>query len=589
MTTPERQVIVSNQEDFFRAFESKYGAVLPTDTLAYGNQWDLYSASMAETSSRVRRSVEKLRAAEALATLVSLRRPGFLRGRETARDRAFMNLGLYWEHDWTADGAIPREDRARWQEKLAGQIESYVDLLHSDSATQLGALIANADSAPKFFAFNPLGWTRTDAADFVYAGAEDIHVRDLAAGADVPHQFERRDGKTFLRILARDVPAVGYKVFAVLPGRGTAATDVAARVSGPKNRDFENSRVRLVLEDDGGVAGLYDKSQPDYNLAGRIDNLVLNDLSATRPYRNAAFEVEHTGPVSVTLKCTTDTGRNHTTRLTLVRDSDRVEIRNEITEAIGDIRHWAFSFNLPSPELRTEEVGAIVRVKTKSAGGDYAEKNARYDYATLNHFADLTDGANTRGVTLSNWDCAFAKFGHSTPTTLDTATPQLSVLVGGQVDGEAFGIRNQNGATYFLQRFALRPHGGYDQVAAMKFALEHQNPFVTGALIGNDTGPFPGTTYSLITVTDPNVLLWAVKPAEEGIGRGVIARLWNVSNARATATLTFTPGLSAAQRTTHIETDLEPVALAGTDAISTAFARQQILTYRLLTPHPSKP
>ena len=112
---------------------------------------------------------------------------------------------------------------------------------------------------------------------------------------------------------------------------------------------------------------------------------------------------------------------------------------------------------------------------------------------------------------------------------------------------------------------------------------------MTGALIGNDTGPFPGTTYSLITVTDPNVLLWALKPAEEGIGRGVIARLWNVSDAPATATLTFTPGLSAAQRTTHIETDLAPVALAGTDAISAAFARQQILTYRLLTPQPSKP
>ena len=52
---------------------------------------------------------------------------------------------------------------------------------------------------------------------------------------------------------------------------------------------------------------------------------------------------------------------------------------------------------------------------------------------------------------------------------------------------------------------------------------------------------------------------------------------------------TGTPGLTAAQRTTHIETDFKPVALAGTDTISAAFARQQILTYRLLTPEPSKP
>ncbi|MEO7599924.1 MAG: glycoside hydrolase, partial [Opitutus sp.] len=254
LTTAGRQVIVSNQEDFFRDFEAKYGGRLPTDTLAYGNQWDLYSASMAETSSRVRRSVEKLRSAEALSTVVSLTRSDFLRGRETARDQAFMNLGLYWEHDWTADGAIHREDRAAWEEKLAGQIETYVDRLHADAATELGALISSTDSGQKFYAFNPLGWTRTDAADFRYDGLEDIHVRDLAVGADVPHQFERRDGKPFLRILAPNVPAIGYKVFAILPGPGTAPTESAAQVSGPKNRDFENARVRLVLEDDGGIA-----------------------------------------------------------------------------------------------------------------------------------------------------------------------------------------------------------------------------------------------------------------------------------------------------------------------------------------------
>ena len=221
-------------------------------------------------------------------------------------------------------------------------------------------------------------------------------------------------------------------------------------------------------------------------------------------------------------------------------------------------------------------------MKTKSAGGDYAEKNARYDYATLNHFADLTDGTNARGVTLSNWDCAFAKFGHSTPTALDTATPQLSVLVGGQVDGEAFGIRNQNGGTYFLQRFALRAHAAYDQVAAMRFALEHQNPIVTGAVAGQRAGAFPADTFSLLTVSDPNILLWALKPADDGAGRGVIARFWNLSDAPATTRVTFQPGLAAAHRATHLETDLEPAALSA-GGLSARFERQQLQTYRLVS------
>ena len=48
-------------------------------------------------------------------------------------------------------------------------------------------------------------------------------------------------------------------------------------------------------------------------------------------------------------------------------------------------------------------------------------------------------------MTLSNADCSFAKLGSSTAAILDTATPQINVLAGGQVDGRYLGIQNQNG------------------------------------------------------------------------------------------------------------------------------------------------
>ena len=139
----------------------------------------------------------------------------------------------------------------------------------------------------------------------------------------------------------------------------------------------------------------------------------------------------------------------------------------------------------------------------------------------------------------------------------------------------------------FLQRFALRAHGGYDAAAAMKFALEHQNPLVCGAVISKDGGAYPAAMYSLLSVSDPNVLLWAVKPAEEGIQKGVIVRLWNVSDAPAKATIKMEPGISAGTRTTHIETKLEALPVdAG--VLNASFARQQIQTYRLeLAPVPA--
>ena len=141
-TTPERKVIVSNINDFFEDFEKTQARSLPEFSASFGNEWDLYTASVSELSARVRRSVEKLRAAEALASLVSLQWPEFLNGRNEVRDQAWMNLGLFWEHNWTADGpVISRQQRADWGRKIAAGIETYVDTLHADASFALGGLI----------------------------------------------------------------------------------------------------------------------------------------------------------------------------------------------------------------------------------------------------------------------------------------------------------------------------------------------------------------------------------------------------------------------------------------------------------------
>jgi hypothetical protein len=46
------------------------------------------------------------------------------------------------------------------------------------------------------------------------------------------------------------------------------------------------------------------------------------------------------------------------------------------------------------------------------------------------------------------------------------------------------GIPDQGNDNHFMQRFALQTHAGFDPVVAMKFSLEHQNPLVTGAVVG---------------------------------------------------------------------------------------------------------
>ena len=153
----------------------------------------------------------------------------------------------------------------------------------------------------------------------------------------------------------------------------------------------------------------------------------------------------------------------------------------------------------------------MIRARLLANGGHYAPTLARHDWLTLNHFADMT-GADGTGITLSNADAQFMRLGNSTADVLDTATPQISVLAGGQVDGVSLGIQDQGGDSHFLQRFALQTHDAYNPTVAMKFALEHQNPLAVALVTGGSQ--YPESTYSLLTVDNPDVVLWALKPAE---------------------------------------------------------------------------
>lgn len=140
-------------------------------------------------------------------------------------------------------------------------------------------------------------------------------------------------------------------------------------------------------------------------------------------------------------------------------------------------------------------------------------------------------------------------------TSLDSTTPQISILVGGQIDGAKLGILNQGGDSHFLQSFALQTHGVYSQSHAMRFGLEHQNPLVTG-LVKGGADLFDEKSFGLLSISDPNVLLWSLKPAEDGITQaGIALRVWNQSGSSSNFEVTLKGcKFAAAKHATHIET-----------------------------------
>lgn len=575
-TTPDRRVIISNQEDFFRDFETNYGAGLETFSAAFGNEWDVLTASMAEVSSRVKRASEKLRSAEAMATLVALEQPSFMSSRIADRDRAMLNLGLYYEHDWTADGAVPRAQRAAWHRKVEREITEYVDKLYDDAKYELGRLISRTGNSERFYVFNPLSWPRTDVADIPLRGYRKVKAVDAATGVELPSQIMTFGTQRILRVLASNVPSAGYKVIELRTG----APSVQPNAASQNGTTIENSRYRLTLAPDGAITSLIDKTRGDRETVRNIGGRRLNDLGGDR---SGSVTVENAGPVSVTLRAVSGSPVRHITRVTLFRDIDRVDVRNEITENFSDVKTWSYSFDVNSPDVWHEEVGAVIRGKLLANGGHYSPKNARYDWLSLNHFVDISDGGtNGFGLTLSNWDDSFMQLGASGPRVFDTSTPQINVLAGGQVDGPNLGIRDQGGDSYFLQRFALRTHGGFDQSSAMRFSLEHQNPFVTGWVsgVGDITRPYPAQNYSFLQISDPNIMMWALKPAEDGIDRGVAVRVWNQAASPLAYSVTFARPVTSADRVTHVETTVAPANVSG-GRLNAALNQQQIQTHLL--------
>jgi alpha-mannosidase len=125
---------------------------------------------------------------------------------------------------------------------------------------------------------------------------------------------------------------------------------------------------------------------------------------------------------------------------------------------------------------------------------------------------------------------------------------QLNALAGGNIDkkvedGGVLGIYNQNAQKDFLYKFAITTHGSaFNPINSMKFSLEHQNPLVTGMITGTENNK-PGDRFSLVNISDPNLILWAIKPSEDGIQKGLIARIWNLSNTTSSSILSVTPGI----------------------------------------------
>jgi alpha-mannosidase len=577
-TNASRQLYVSNEVDFFEHFESAYDvATLPSESVTYGNEWDLNCVTLAPITAKIRNSVEKLRTAEALASVLSIVEPDFYASIDEDRENAWMALGSYWDHNFGLGGCCYPE-RNDWHIMLQEQVTDYVNNLQQNALEGLAQRIPNDALDTRFFVFNSLGWQRSDYADIVYSGDDNIKIVDVKTNLEVPFQVLSEDPDLTLRIYAENIPAVGYRVYEIQKRDNTPYPNTATLTGNV----FENEFYQITFTSEGVITSLIDKQNGNTEYVEETNGRYLNDFGQGGG-DNGTVELINNGPVSATIACSSANPLQHTSYITLFKTNPRIDIRNLINQSFGDdIRTYSFSFDLDNPTLWHEELGAILKAKYTTNGGHYAtpDNPIRHDWQSLNHFADI--GNNQKRVTLSNSGAAFMKLGESDHHFLDENSSQINVMIGGlTVPFNNDGSDNQFGLTKFENSFAIHTYAEeFNAANSMKFAMEHQNPLLAKVILGQ-APMFPSDTFSLVKISDPHVLLWAIKPSEEGIEEaGLIARVWNMASTDQPTTLDFNPEVLAAQKTTHLETDIHAAAVEEGNLFA-EIGQQRLETFRI--------
>jgi alpha-mannosidase len=565
-TRPDTKLFLSNESDFFRDFESCYGDQIPQVTLAYGNEWELGQASLAAVSSALRRSMEKLRTAEAMAAIVSSGDNSMFTSLEQKKKDFLYGISMYNLHGWTADGPVNRHDFATYMRSQQRKIADYVDALYNLSLAEMGKRINPGGLENTVFIFNALNWERSGMVD-IPMEKDFISVRDPESGEQIIGSPIFKDGAKYLRIYMNKIPSVGYRVFQLTNDAGTTDFKDNFRFS---DGTLETTFYTAVISRSGAISSLIDKKNQKNWVKGW-----LNDPGSKDHENGEEIQVAERGERFITLKCQSDDPVKHECFITFYADHPRIDFQNIIKQNFEGLQHWSFDFNIEDPEVWHEEVGAVIKAKLTSAGGHYADRMARYDYLTLNHFADV--GNNKEGITLSNADCLFFRLGNSTPEHLDMNSSTIHILAAGQVDKDKnLGIFQQDGDSLFYQHFSLMPRvGAFEAGSAMKFSLEHQNPLVAGNVTPG--GEWKWEKHSFTSNDKGNVILWALKPGEEG---GLTLRFWNIEPEPVMTKIFFNHPVLKAVYATHVETDMYEIPVSG-NAVTCDFNKYQMKTYRV--------
>jgi len=598
---------IDDPTKFMTELERRFGDCIPTLAGDMNNYSADYAAADPDTFGRKRDAGHRLAAAEGFSSVARLIEPRYPLAQQ-ATDDAYRYLCEYDDHTWptgpapcdyneTNFGLIKRHGARLAAQIAEGQLDRALGLIASKIA---------CPEAPAIVVFNPLGHERTDVvrvplAELPEEKGDRSNLCEASSGP-LPANWtcplfpiDATSGKPTLcqiigdqlLLLARDIPAFGYKTYRLTKGPKPEGTGALKASETTLENDFycvafDNETGTIVsIRDKELDRELIDTSGPhrfnqficDYRIS-KLSTVGFNSSPT-----EATLRVECDGPLAATILVETHepkSGAEIRQRVTLYRGLKRVEIEDELRKvrAIwGDDRTFNRQWGQVGPRYKDNVFLAFpLNVPDATVRGEYSLGTVRpyddqlrlgtHDFLSVQQYVDCSN--EEYGVTWTTREAPCVHIGeiryNQFSNTYKPERPWLySYVMSNRLAGLYWHHPDRPQATL---HYTLTSHAGsWPSGGAAGYGWERARPLCASVLSGKQGGPLPAEQ-SFVSLDAPNIQLVVLKPSEQA-GRGFVLRLVETEGRPQTRVHVRLPlwSLARAMQCDVVENDGEPISL----------------------------
>lgn len=410
------------------------------------------------------------------------------------------------------------------------------DFLNADTSEMRCRMWYREGEGSPMVVFNPHSFPVKSYGEFGDQGVSKVLDSD---GNEVPLQKVRAsytDGDHVNKTMFEaEVPAYGYSVYYLYHRDAGDEKSYATDLIATENI-LENSKIKVVFDKETGAVSSYILKESNTEFAdGMLGKAVVCDDFANDTWGHRIFDYNidigefgggtlsliENGPVRATLKSVVKYGNSVLTRYySLYKGSEKLTVRTVL-----DLDEQYKSVKL-SFKANTDNTGV-----TYSMPYGFIEKPANGQEEPSHAWCDICD-ADGKGLALLNTSkYSFCAIGNDLRMMIARSCAYL----------DHYGQHSRDGEMEFLDKgeqeftYEIVPHTEKINAELFRVAELLNNPLQTHQETHHD-GTLP-PKYSAIAVDKENIVVTAIKPAEDG--NGTIMRIVETGGTPTTATVDF--------------------------------------------------